>query len=135
MSLPNIPNIDPNITLNSCHSVNLLLSSIAMEEIGLSHILNAEGEKIQKFIKNHHLKSHHYFQINDQVNDLLRSVIKSQLMLQLKLEQVTKIIDSDFFIQCNKKGKCHGCHSCIRCHKPICHNKHCQHCHGKDHCR
>jgi len=36
MSLPNIPNITPEITLDGCESINLLLSSIALEEIGLS---------------------------------------------------------------------------------------------------
>lgn len=51
MSLPNIPDIDPLISLNRCDAINLLLSSIAMEEIGLSHILNAEGEKLQRFLR------------------------------------------------------------------------------------
>lgn len=49
MSLPNIPNITPKISLERCDTINLLLSSIALEEIGLSHILNAEGEKLQYF--------------------------------------------------------------------------------------
>jgi len=133
MSLPNIPNIEPNITLNSCHSINLLLSSIAMEEIGLSHILNAEGEKLQKFLKNHQLQSHHFFEINKQVNDLLRSIIKSQLLLQLKLEEVTNIIDSGFLENCKEKDKCHGCCSCVHCQKPICHGKHCKFCHQQNH--
>lgn len=51
MSLPTIPDITPEITLDRCKTINLLLSSIAMEEIGLSHILNAEAEKLQMFIK------------------------------------------------------------------------------------
>jgi hypothetical protein len=47
MSFPNIPNITPSITINREEVINLILSSIALEEIGLSHIINAEGEKIQ----------------------------------------------------------------------------------------
>lgn len=47
MSTPNIPNISPTITLSSDDVQNLLFSSIAMEELGLAHIINAEGEKIQ----------------------------------------------------------------------------------------
>lgn len=126
MSLPNIPNIEPNITLNSCHSINLLISSIAMEEIALSHILNAEGEKLQRFVKNHPLKAEQFFEMNKQVNDLLRSIVKSQLLLQLKLEEVSTIIDSDLLKKCQSKRKCQHCRYCIHCQKPLCHNQPCK---------
>ena len=45
MSLPKFP-INPS-DLTRDDAINLILTSIAMEEVGLSHILNAEGEKIQ----------------------------------------------------------------------------------------
>lgn len=47
VSQPNLPNITPAISLSRDDAINLLLSSIAMEEIGLAHILNTEGEKLQ----------------------------------------------------------------------------------------
>lgn len=119
MSLPNIPDIEPNITLDSCQSVNLLISSIAMEEIALSHILNAEGEKLQKFIKGKPPKAEQFFIINKQVNELLRSIVKSQLLLQLKLEEVSTIIDSEFFNRCQKNQTCNHTGHCIRCKRPL----------------
>ena len=45
MSLPSFPVSDPPIERED--AVNQILSSIAMEEPGLGHILNAEGEKLQ----------------------------------------------------------------------------------------
>ncbi len=45
MSMPSFPVVDPPIDRED--AVNQILSSIAMEELGLSHILNAEGEKLQ----------------------------------------------------------------------------------------
>jgi hypothetical protein len=47
LSFPGIPNVTPSITLTKDDAFNLLLASITFEELGLSHILNAEGEKIQ----------------------------------------------------------------------------------------
>ncbi|WP_179885225.1 hypothetical protein [Bacillus cereus] len=46
MSQANIPNITPTVSLTREESVNLILSSIALQELGLAHIINAEGEKI-----------------------------------------------------------------------------------------
>src|SRR5690625_6968249 len=39
VSQPNIPDIDPNISLTREDAINLLLTSIAMEELGLAHII------------------------------------------------------------------------------------------------
>lgn len=51
LSQSNIPNFTPNVNIDRDDAVNLLLASIAMEEMGLAHILNAEGEKVQHALK------------------------------------------------------------------------------------
>lgn len=45
MSLPNFPQTNPALTREE--SLNEIIASIAAEELSLSHILNAEGEKLQ----------------------------------------------------------------------------------------
>lgn len=47
MSQANLPNITPTISLTRNDAINMMLSAIAMEELGLSHVINAEGEKLQ----------------------------------------------------------------------------------------
>lgn len=88
MSLPNIPNITPIITLTRQDSITLLLSSIALEEIALSHILNAEGEKIQRLLQNEAVTLDDMLQVNRSVERTLRNIIKNQMLLQMKLEDV-----------------------------------------------
>jgi hypothetical protein len=46
MSMPNIPDIKPKIELSFEETVLLLLSSIALEELSLAHIMNAEAKKL-----------------------------------------------------------------------------------------
>ncbi|WP_010268048.1 hypothetical protein [Paenibacillus senegalensis] len=91
MSLPNVPDIDPNITIRREDAINLLLTSIAMEEIGLSHIIEAEGEKIQRVVNDRSLSFCDVLKINDSVERILRNVIRNQMLLQFKLEDVLKL--------------------------------------------
>jgi hypothetical protein len=102
MSIPNIPNITPKITLKRCETIDLLLSSIALEEIGLSHILNAEGEKLQHFLKTQPVCLEDYLEINNSINKTLRTVVKSQMLLQFKLEDVMDIDDQSCCKSCNE---------------------------------
>ncbi|MEC2021590.1 hypothetical protein P9F22_02790 [Bacillus amyloliquefaciens] len=96
MSLPNIPNITPDITLSRCETLNLLLSSVALEEIGLSHILQAEAERIQTFLGASGDPSlGELSAINRSTERLLRTVMKSQLLLQTKLEDIIYLQDSE----------------------------------------
>lgn len=91
MSMPNIPDIKPEIVLNRCEVINLLLTSIALEEIGMSHIINAEGEKIQQILKDHCVSLHDALKINHSVERMLRNIIKNQMLLQFKLEDVISL--------------------------------------------
>lgn len=94
MSMPTIPDITPEINLNRGKVINLLLASIALEEISLSHILNAEGEKIQKFLSVDHCSLHDILKVNSSVERTLRNVIKKQMLLQFKLEDVIKFAEN-----------------------------------------
>ena len=91
MSFPNIPDINPHITLTRKEVINLLLSSIAMEELGISHILNAEAEKIQKIVEKKCLSVEEAIITQESLGKTLRNIIKTQMLLQFKLEDVLKI--------------------------------------------
>lgn len=95
MGMPNIPDIQPNITVDREDVINLLLASIALEELGLAHIINAEGEKIQKVVEDCDSTFDELVEINRSVEKTLRNVIKKEMLLQFKLEDTIDIIDKN----------------------------------------
>jgi hypothetical protein len=97
MSFPNIPNVTPSIDIDREDVINLLLASIAFEELGLAHIINAEAEKIQAVLGTLNQTAPvatsiaQLLQINESVNKTLKTVVKKEMLLQFKLENVLDI--------------------------------------------
>ncbi|MCL1913461.1 MAG: hypothetical protein FWG10_06240 [Eubacteriaceae bacterium] len=88
MSLPIFPsdaqNYEP-IGINN--SIAQIFSSIAMEELALSHILNAEGEKLQYVLSTAGLDPdvNDLLDVNTSVRDMISTVSMSQMFLLGKL--------------------------------------------------
>lgn len=97
MSQANIPNITPIISITRSEVINLLLASIALEELGLAHIINAEAEKIQYVLGtlpglSPAASLAEILAVNESVQDVLDLVIKKELLLESKLKQVIRTI-------------------------------------------
>lgn len=94
MSFPNIPDVTATINIDREGVINLLLASIAFEELGLAHIINAEAEKIQAVLGTLPGSDvvattiDELLAINASVNRTLKTALKTQMLLQFKLEDV-----------------------------------------------
>ena len=90
MSNPTFPD-NPDITRDD--AVNQILSSIAMEELGLSHIINAEGEKLQYVlgtlpgITGPGATIEDLLNTNESIQNLLQNASYNQLLLKSKMQQ------------------------------------------------
>jgi hypothetical protein len=97
MSQPTIPNITPTISITIGQSVSLLLASIALEELALAHILNAEAEKLQFVVGTLSTSPSttptisDILTINEDVRKTIQDVIKKEMLLQFKLENILSI--------------------------------------------
>jgi hypothetical protein len=97
MSFPNIPNVTASITISRDDVLNLLIASIAFEELGLGHIINAEGEKIQYALGlipglTKPASIDDLLDINCDVRKTLDAVMKKEIVLQSKLQSVLDLI-------------------------------------------
>ncbi|GAA6307094.1 collagen-like protein [Flavonifractor plautii] len=90
MSLPSFPVVNPPIERED--AVNQILSSIAMEELGLSHILNAEGEKLQYILgtlpglSGPPATVSDVLAANESVRSMLETAAQNQLFLKAKMQ-------------------------------------------------
>ncbi|MDC0748133.1 hypothetical protein [Polyangium mundeleinium] len=94
---PNLPDFNPEDV------ASLVLISIAMEEMGLSHILNAEGEKIQWILGTlgegstpapAEVTVEDVLDINQSVRDTLEAVVAKNLLLHMKAGRVVRFFEA-----------------------------------------
>ena len=89
MSLPIFPTISPPLTRGD--AINQILTSIAYEELGMSHILNAEGEKLQFVLgtlpglTGGNATLQDVLDVNESVESTLNSSLANQILLTSKM--------------------------------------------------
>ena len=110
MSMPRFPELPDGLGLES--SVCQILTSIALEEVGLSHIINAEGEKIQYVLGTlPHCAPpvpptvEQILQVNESVRETLQQIGFSQIFLNQKMSDALKIYEKCL---CKCGGACPG---------------------------
>ena len=98
MSMPNIPDINASISITRDDALNVILSSIGMEELSLAHLVNAEAEKIQfalgtlETANGEAASLEEIMKVNTASNKMLRDVIKNQMLLGMKMEETAELI-------------------------------------------
>ena len=78
--------------IDKCCAASSLIQSIALEETAISHILNAEGEKLQKAISlSCSIKD--LLEINKSVENMVDKITTLETVLKTKLDLVRPILD------------------------------------------
>ena len=66
-----------------------LIESVALQETALSHILNAEGEKIQAMLQIEEASAAELLALNDEATKLIAAVTRLELVLQTKMNLIS----------------------------------------------
>lgn len=79
--------------VDKCCAAASLVQSIALEEAAISHILNAEGEKIQKVLSLHNCNTEDLLKVNQSVEDMVDKITNLEIVLKSKLDLIKPILD------------------------------------------
>lgn len=82
-----MPIITPSDTTRD-QAITDLIESIALEETALSHILNAEGEKLQAFIALEGVTAVELLEVNKSVECMVKAITQLDMVLKSKLDVV-----------------------------------------------
>ena len=97
MSMPSIPDLNPQVSIDRDDALNVILSSIGMEELSMAHIVNAEAEKIQfalgtlETANGEAATLEEIMEVNKSSNKMLRDIIKNQMLIGMKMEDVVSL--------------------------------------------
>lgn len=87
MSMPIIT--PPAHPISMCQAISDLMESIALEETALSHILNAEGEKLQRIIGMEDICVTQIMDANESVYNMVMAITELEKSLKEKLEFIS----------------------------------------------
>lgn len=79
--------------IDKCCAAASLLQSVALEETAISHILNAEGEKIQKVVAMTHYDAKEILEVNKSVQDMVEKITNLEVVLKSKLDLIVPILE------------------------------------------
>ncbi len=88
-----MPIITPSTT-TKCQAITDIIESVALEQAALSHILNAEGEKIQKIVAIA-TSSDQMLAVNKSVLSMVGAITRLEMVLQAKLELFQDSLTAD----------------------------------------
>jgi hypothetical protein len=77
--------------VSPCQAITDLIESMALQEAGLAHIINAEGDKIQEALQMRNVCIQDLIALNESVADTLAKIVKLEMVLEFKLEELGKL--------------------------------------------
>ena len=92
MSMPKFPKRDE--VLPRCIAIDAILTSIAAEEVALSHIINAEGEKIQ-YALSQCKDIQRMLEVNASVADILSIIVDLQMIIKTKMRLAERFLETE----------------------------------------
>ncbi len=73
-----------------------IIQSVALQETALSHILNAEGEKIQKIVAMEGTTPEMLFAANKSVESMVNAISRLEMILQSKISAFGDCLCEDY---------------------------------------
>ena len=113
MGMPQIPKGINRPTFDE--TIIDLLESVALEEMAISHIINAEGEKMQEVIKKYNTNEISYNQVQDNCKDthnIINSLIMKEWLLLTKMNSILEMKYNAFHPQEPPLNPCCSCNRC-----------------------
>ncbi|MEG2413033.1 MAG: carboxypeptidase-like regulatory domain-containing protein [Clostridia bacterium] len=98
----------------SCASVNDIIESVALEQTGISHILNTEGEKLQKLLQGSPTVNE-MLAANNSVRATVEQITMLEIVLLNKLKAVVNLPCEDA-----TTGSVRVCVKCCKSNLPLC---------------
>lgn len=81
-------------TKTRIEAVSDIISSVALEETGISHILNAEGEKVQAFVAIPNVTPEQLLAVNLSVKNTISAITNLETMLLNKINIFSCLISA-----------------------------------------